>query len=135
MLKSIFLSAIAIFIAWMVLDLLMHRYLLASLYEQNAGLWRPFDQVNVVLIYFVTFTLIAIFIAVYALLVSPKSLTAGVEFGLFLGLALGISSGLGTYIHMPIPRALAWGWFVAGCLKGAAAGAIMGVLITGPRGR
>ena len=110
------------------------RYFLAPMYEDNASLWRPFDQMNVVLIYLVTFALIAIFIATYLLLVRPKSLFAGVEFGLFIGLALGISSGFGTYIHMPIPRALAWGWFVGGCLKALAAGAIVGLLVTESHG-
>ena len=63
MLKPVLLSAVVIFIAWTVLDLLIHRYFLAPMYEDNASLWRPFDQMNVVLIYLVTFALIAIFIA------------------------------------------------------------------------
>lgn len=32
--------------------------------------------------------------------------------------------------HMPIPLALAWGWLIGGLLKGIAAGAIVGALIT-----
>lgn len=36
--------------------------------------------------------------------------SAGLALGAFLGLALGIASGFGTFIHMPIPLALAWGW-------------------------
>lgn len=60
---------------------------------------------NVALIYFVTFALIAIIVAIYFLLVRPKSPYAGLQFGLFIGLALGISSGFGTYVHMPIPSA------------------------------
>ena len=47
-----------------------------------------------------------------------------------LGLALGTSVGFGTYIHAPIPLALAWGWFTAGSIKGVAAGAILGALVT-----
>jgi hypothetical protein len=108
----------------------MHRLLLRPLYEENTQLWRPFDQLNVVLIYTATFGLIATFVLTYWLLISPKSLGTGVGFGALLGLALGIASGLGTYIHMPIPRALAWGWLIGGWLKGVAAGAILGALIT-----
>jgi len=74
--------------------------------------------------------LIAIFVASYRLLVRPKSLSAGLLLGLFLGLALGTSVGFGTYIHAPIPLALAWGWFLAGSIKGVAAGAILGALVT-----
>ena len=127
--KRLFLSGLSILIAWTVLDVLMHRLLLRRVYEENAGLWRPFEQMNVPLIYVVTFTLIATFVATYRLLVRPKSLGAGVRLGAFVGLALGISAGFGTYIHMPVPLALACGWFVGGWLKGIAAGAIVGALI------
>ena len=130
MLKRLMLSGLAILVAWTVLDVLMHRLLLRPMYGENASLWRPFDQMNVVLIYVVTFTLIATFVATYWLLVRPKSLGAGVRLGAFIGLALGISSGFGTYIHTPIPLALAWGWLIGGWLKGIAAGAIVGALVT-----
>ena len=127
--KRLLLSGLAILIAWTVIDLLMHRLLLRPMYEENPGLWRPFEQLNVVLIYVVTFTLIGIFVATYRLLVKPQSLGRGVLFGTFLGVALGIGVGLGTYIHMPIPLALAWGWLIGGLLKGIAAGGILGALI------
>jgi hypothetical protein len=130
MLKRALLSSLAILVAWTVLDLSLHRYFLAPLYEVNATLWRPFDQMSVTLVYLVTFALIAIFVATYLLLVRPKSLRAGVAFGAFIGLALGISAGFGTYLHMPIPLTLAWGWFIGGWLKGVVAGAVVGRLVT-----
>ena len=130
MLKRLLLSGLAILIAWTVLDVLMHRLLLQPMYEENASLWRPFDQMNVVLIYVVTFTLIATFVGTYWLLIRPKSLGVGLRLGTFIGLALGISAGFGTYIHMPIPLALAWGWFIGGWLKAIAAGFIVGALVT-----
>jgi hypothetical protein len=130
MLLRLLLSGLAILIAWTVFDVLMHRLLLRPLYEENTSLWRPFDQLNVVLIYVATFTLIATFVLTYWLLIRPKSVGAGVGFGAFIGLALGVSAGLGTYIHMPIPKALAWSWLVGGWLKGITAGAILGTLIT-----
>src|SRR3954467_12056431 len=101
MLLQLLLSGVLILIAWTVFDILMHRLILHPFYAQNENLWRPFNQLNVMLIYVVTFTLIAIFIGMYWLLISPKSLGMGVSFGAFLGLALGIGSGSGTYIHMP----------------------------------
>jgi hypothetical protein len=125
------LSSLTILVVWTIIDLFMHRFFLRHMYENNASLWRPFDQMNVVLIYIVTFVLIGIFVGSYSLLVRPKSLVAGIGLGAFIGLALGISSGFGTYIHMPIPQALAWGWLIAGWLKGIAAGAIVGALISG----
>jgi hypothetical protein len=129
MLARLLLSGVAILIAWTVFDVLMHRLILRPLYERDAHLWRPFDQLNVVLIYLVTFTLIATFVLMYWLLIGPKSLAAGVGFGASLGLALGLSAGFGTYIHMPIPWPLAWGWLIGGWMKGIAAGAILGALV------
>src|SRR5262249_16391833 len=123
------LSALAILAAWATLDLLLHRLFLAPIYEANPNLWRPLDQMNVALIYAVTFILIGVFVGAYKLLVRPKSLRAGLSLGAFIGLALGVSAGFGTFIHMPIPLALAWGWFIGGCLKGIAAGGIVGAVI------
>jgi hypothetical protein len=135
MLKRPLLAGLAILIAWTMIDLPLHRFFLAPLYEQNAVLWRPFDQLNIGLIYVVIFVLIAVFVGGYQLLVRPKSLLAGLAFGSLLGLALGISAGFGTYIHMPIPLTLAIGWLIGGWLKGIAAGAILGSLITDLRSR
>jgi hypothetical protein len=129
MFKRLVASSLMILIAWTALDVLIHRVLLQQTYEDNASLWRPFDQLNIVLIYVVTFVLIGTFVGTYWLLVRPKSLAAGIGLGSFIGLALGISAGFGTYIHMPIPLTLAWGWLIGGLLKGVAAGAILGAMI------
>lgn len=125
------ISVLIILIAWTVVDVLLHRLLLRHLYDENASLWRPFDQMNVALIYIVTFILIFTFVATYSLLVRPKSMAAGIGLGAFIGLALGISAGFRTYIHMPIPQGLAWGWLIGGWLKGIAAGVVVGALIKG----
>jgi len=122
-------AALAILVAWTLLDFLLHRLLLASIYDASPSLWRPLDQMNVTLIYAMTFVLIGVFVGIYKFLVRPKSLRAGLFLGTFIGLALGVSAGFGTFIHMPIPLALAWGWFIGGWLKGLAAGAIVGALI------
>lgn len=131
MLMQLLLSSLAILVTWTVFDTVMHRLLLRPLYDENTALWRDFNQLNVGLIYLVTFTLIGVIVGTYWLLINPKSLSTGVSFGAFIGLALGIASGMGTYIHMPIPRALALSWLIGGWLKGIAAGAIVGALIRG----
>lgn len=127
--KRILGSGLAILLAWTAIDGLLHRLFLAPLYEATPALWRPFDQMNFALIYIVTFALIGVFVGIYHLLVRPKSVRAGVVLGAFLGVALGIASGFGTYIHMPVPLALAWGWFIGGWIKGVVAGGLVGAII------
>jgi hypothetical protein len=129
MLKQIIWSILAIFITWLVLDLLLHRLLLRATYEAAASLWRPENQMNIPLIYLVMFVLIISFVLIYGLLIEQKSLLSGIRFGALFGVAIGVSVGFGTYIHMPVPLLLAWGWFLGGWVKFLAAGAIVGALI------
>ncbi len=123
-------AGIAILMAWTLVDALTHRLFLVPIYDSSSNLWRPFNQMNVALISTVTVVLVGVFVGTYSLLVRPKSLRKGLVLGTFVGLALGISSGFGTFIHMPIPLSLAWGWFIAGWLKGVVAGGILGAVIT-----
>jgi hypothetical protein len=115
-----------ILVAWSVVDLLLHRLLLEPYYAEDPVLWRPIGSMNVPLLYAVIVILIAVFIGAYELLVRPKTLASGVILGNLLGLALGVSAGFGTYLHIPVPLALAWGWFLGGWLKGIVAGALLG---------
>ncbi|HMA96458.1 MAG TPA: hypothetical protein VKP30_27420 [Polyangiaceae bacterium] len=131
--KRRLLVGILILLAWTVVDLLLHRLLLEPYYAQSPTLWRPFDSLNVPLIYTVVFILIAVFICTYELLVQPKTLVSGVILGTLLGLALGVSAGFGTYLHMPVPLALAWGWLLGGWLKGIVAGALIGAMLRSTR--
>jgi hypothetical protein len=122
-------AGLAIFITWSILDFFLHRLLLRGPYEATAHLWRPTNQMNLPLIYVVMAVLIVCFVLIYALLVKEKSLTSGIRFGALFGLAISVSVGFGTYIHMPIPLTLAWGWFLGGWIKAIAAGAVVGALV------
>jgi len=127
--KRPLVAGVAIFAAWAVLDYVLHGPLLGSAYEASAGLWRPLDQMSTSLIVFVKLVLIVCFVLIYHLQVAKKSLAAGILLGVLYGLTTGIASGFGTYIHMPLPLTLAWGWFLGGLVKGLAAGAIVGAVI------
>lgn len=128
MIKRFLFALVSIFAAWTVIDLVLHRFVLGPLYSSTPALWRPASELNLPLIYGVVFVLIASFFLLFERLVSPKTLGAGLQFGAILGVAIGVSVGFGTYIHMPVPLSLAWGWFLGGWVKALAAGAILGAL-------
>src|SRR5262249_33470018 len=129
MVKQMIWSVLAIFVAWLVFDFALHKLLLRPVYDATSNLWRPMDQMNLQLVYFVMLVLSLSFVSIYAFLIEHKSLASGVTFGALFGLAISISAGFGTYIHMPIPLMLAWSWFLGGWIKAIAAGAIVGALI------
>jgi hypothetical protein len=63
------------------------------------------------------------------LLISPKSITVGLKYGLLLGVALGASMGLGSYTWMPIPLTLAWAWCIGSIVELALGGLVVGAII------
>jgi uncharacterized protein with PQ loop repeat len=129
MMKRTILAVVAVFIAWSVMDFLIHGLLLRSTYEATANLWRPMDQMKVPLMYFVTLVFTVCFVLIYGLLVGQKSLMSGIKFGVLFGLATGVSMGFGSYCYMPIPLSLAWSWFLGSWIEAVTAGAIVGAIM------
>jgi hypothetical protein len=129
MVKRTLWAIVAVFIAWSILDFILHGLLLRPTYVATASLWRPMDQMNMPLMYFVTLVFTVCFVLIYRLLVGQKSLASGIRFGALFGLATGISMGFGSYSYMPIPLTLAWSWFIGSWVEAIAAGAIVGAII------
>ena len=129
MVKRTILAVIAMFIAWAIMDFILHGVLLRSTYEATASLWRPMDQMKTPLMYLVSLVFSVCFVLIYGLLVEQKSLVAGIKFGALFGLATGVSMGFGSYSYMPIPVMLAWSWFFGSWIKVIAAGAIIGAIM------
>jgi len=129
MLNRSILAVIVVFIAWSILDFILHGVLLQSAYWATASLWRPMEEMKMPLNYFVKLAHTACFVAIYGLMVSEKSVTAGIKFGCLFGLAAGISMGFGSYSVMPIPLTLAWGWFFGTLVEAIASGALVGAIM------
>ena len=129
MVKRMILAIAVVFIVWSILDFIIHGLLLQSTYSATANLWRPMDQMNMPLMYFVTLIFTACFVLIYGFLIAQKSLKSGIQFGLFFGLATGISMGFGSYSYMPIPLSLAWSWFFGSWIEAIVAGAIVGTIV------
>lgn len=129
MAKRAILAVIAVFIAWSILDFLIHGIFLQPIYKSTPNLWRPMDEMKMPLMYFVTLMFTTCFVAIYGLLVGQKSLLSGLKFGTLFGLATGISMGFGSYCYLPIPPTLAWSWFFGSWIEAVAAGAIVGAIL------
>ncbi len=129
MTKRTILAVVLVFVAWSILDFILHGLLLRSTYEATASLWRPMDQMNMPLMYFVTLVSSTCLVLIYAFLVERKSLVSGIRLGALFGLAAGISMGFGSYSTMPIPLILAWSWFLGTWIEAIVAGAIVGAVL------
>lgn len=129
MLKRPFIAVVVIFLAWSLLDFVIHGLLLQATYEATADLWRPMEEMNMTLMYIVTLAYTVCFVAIYDVFVSQKSVATGIKYGALFGLAAGISMGFGSYTFMPIPWSLALSWFTGTLVESIVAGALVGAII------
>ncbi|MBU0679691.1 MAG: DUF2964 family protein [Verrucomicrobia bacterium] len=129
MTKRVILATVAVFIAWSILDFVIHGLLCQPMYEATANLWRPMAEMKMGLMH-VTLILAALaFTGLYAAVASPKNVGTGVKYGLIFGFSSGLSMGLGTYCVMPIPLSLALVWFVGTIIEMTVAGVIIGSIV------
>jgi hypothetical protein len=129
MVKRFLLAVVAIFVAWSVMDFVIHGLILKSTYQATAQLWRPMDQMKMGLMYAVSIVGAVAFAGLYAAAVQQKSLAAGLKYGFLFGIATGFPMGFGTYCVMPVPLYLAIVWFLGALVEYTVGGALVGAII------
>lgn len=129
MIKRFALAVIAVFVAWSVLDFIIHGFILQSTYMATAELWRPMEEMKMVLMYLVSLIATCCFVGVYTLYVQPKSIGTGLSYGLIFGIGGGISMGIGTYCVMPVPLSLGLIWFAGFVVETVIGGLLLGLIV------
>src|SRR5438034_9705958 len=89
MMKRIALAVLAVFVAWSVLDFVIHGVILAQTYKDTAQLWRPMEQMKMGLMHSVVLITAGVFVCLYAFFVGKKSVGAAMKVGLLFGLGTG----------------------------------------------
>lgn len=129
MVKRIVLAVVAVFVAWSVMDIVIHGIILGKTYAATAQLWRPMEQMKMGLMHGVVLIAAAVFVCLYAFFVSKKSVATAVKFGLLFGLGTGISTGYGMYAVQPIPYTIALTWFLGTVAETTVAGLLVGAIV------
>ncbi len=120
-----FLIAVAlVFVAFRLMDILVHGFLLMKSYEALASVWRP-DLMSLTWIMYVTGLLYSIlFVYVFVKGYEGKGILEGVRFGFIIGLFINVVGALNQYVIYPVPFVLAVQWLVYGTIECIIAGAI-----------
>lgn len=108
---------------------MIHGIILGPTYPATSNLWRPENEMKAGLGTLVSAFVAFAFTGIYGAFVNPKSLSAGLKYGMLYGLAAGASMGFGSYCYMPIPVGLTLTWFVGTLVKMILAGALVGAFI------
>ncbi len=127
--KRTILAVVAVFLAWSLLDVVIHQLILMGEYGATADLWRPPDEIMIGLIYVVTLISAAVFVSIYKLLICRKELGRAIQYGLLFGVAIGIGMGYGSFAVMPFTHTIAMVWFLGTVVQGGAGGALMGLIV------
>lgn len=131
-LKRLLIAIAAIFVAWQIVDAIVHFLILGPVYAETEELWRPMEEMKMGLIRLVSLIGATVFCYTYARFVSGKSLRTGVVYGVLWGVAYGTSMAYGMYATMPIPYHMALVWFVGTLARLTLAGLLAGWLIVPP---
>ena len=129
MMKKVILSILAVFVAWSVMDFVIHGVILRSSYASTASLWRPMSEMKWSLMYFSVFIAALTFVLIYSLFFSRKGIPTGLKYGLLFGLSAGVPMGYGSYSVMPIPYHMAFTWCFGSVVEALVGGLIIGSII------
>ena len=127
--KKFIICSLAIFVTWTVIDFLVHGIYLKEYYLQTADLWRPQGEAKMFLNSVVVLISSAIFTLIYMSLISNKSFTRALAFGLLMGVIAGISMGYGFYAFSPVPYHMAMTWFLVNLGEGLIAGVLLALIV------
>ena len=127
--KKVILAVIAVFVAWSVLDFVIHGLILRSAYISTASLWRPMNEMKTSVLHLAVFISAITFVLIYSSFFSRKSISTGLKYGLLFGVGTGVSMGYGSYSVMPIPYHMALTWFLGSVVEASVGGMIAGWII------
>ncbi|MBU0505140.1 MAG: hypothetical protein ABII18_03350 [bacterium] len=123
------LAVLCIFVAWTVIDYVMHGMLLFEDYQATANLWRPMLEMNIGLSYAVTLVGSLVFVLIYDRFFAEKNKATALQYGFLFGLTAGMSMGFGSYAVMPIPFTMALVWFLGTLIASTIGGMFLALVI------
>ncbi len=120
-------SIIAVFIFVFIYELIIHGFLLNSLYRQTPQVWRTPEEMQanmpILMLFQLAIALVASFI--FSQLFKEGGTKNGIIFGLYFGIIAALFNS-SWYLFLPVSKTLGWGWFIASLVEGLGIGLILG---------
>jgi hypothetical protein len=115
--KRYFVASLAVFVAAVVLDYVIHGVILKSAYEATKTIWRPDVDSKAWIIALVDFIIAFPFTYIFVKGYEGKGIMEGVRFGTVVGVLICVPMSYGTYAMLPMPYSLAFQWFLYGLIE------------------
>lgn len=125
-------ASLAVLVVIAVVEMVINNFLLMSLYQQTASVWRPMAEIERMMwVFWLGYLVFApFFVLIYTKGYEPAKpgLGQGLRYGLYMGVVLSVMQNLVWYAVLPIPGVLAFYWFLGGMAESVAAGAVAGLI-------
>ena len=121
-----FLSVVTTFVFIISFNFLYHGMMLADMYGQFSGIWRPDGDIESLFTFNI---LVQLFLAgviswIFTTNYEGKGIQEGVRFGFYVGILIGVIH-LGLYVYLPISLTLGLAWFVGSVILGVGSGIVL----------
>ncbi len=124
------IASIVVLIIFFALEYLFHTVCLSSMYAMTSNLWRAPEEMSYWLMTLSLIITALLFCYIYTkgYEAKPSGALEGLKYGFIIGLFVVLPMSIGTYCVMPIPRKLAFYWFIMGMFEFLLAGLFVGLI-------
>jgi len=128
--KKFWISFVATYVVYEILEFLIHGVLLKSTYmtEEVMKIMRSEADMKMWIIYVAGLFFVFFFCLIFVKGMEGKGLMEGVRFGFYVGMMVSVPMAYVTYATQPIPYTMALQWFIYGLIECVVIGAAMAQL-------
>lgn len=106
------LSCLLVFVAYQIVNILIHSVLLMEAYETTASLWRADMMQMMWVMYIADIIKCILFVYVFVRGYESKGIVEGIRFGVIISLLMVIPGMLSQYVVYPVPFSMALQWMI-----------------------
>ncbi len=128
--KRFLLAALAAYVVYNALGILVHQVWLDPVYKDLAAVFRPTEQMDGMMwIFYVTSAVLTLmFCFIFTRGYENRGIGEGVRYGLYMGLFLMTVQAYDSYVIYPLPYHLVLKWFISGILIFIAMGVVVSLI-------
>jgi len=115
--RNFILTSIIVFVAYEVVNNIIHFLILSSAYKALVNVWRH-DMMQKMWIMYVTALIFSfLFVYIFSKGYEGRGIQEGIRYGLIMGLLMNVVGMFNQYAVYPLPFSLVIQWFVYGVIQ------------------
>ncbi len=126
--KRFLFASLAVCVAAIALDFLIHAVILKGAYEATKSVWRQDMESKVWIFWLINFIVAFPFTYLFANRYEGKGIFEGARYGAIMGVFSAVPMAYGMYTMLPVPYSMAAEWFVYGMIEAILLGVVVSLV-------